>query len=153
MLNSLKNLFDDEIGGAVYLKETAKLSRITGTADYMSKEMIEGSYGFPADLFAVGKLTYNLLRRKIKKGRSPFKIMHNVALEKPFRMPMHCSEESISFMNRLLCHDPNRRATCKEALSHPFLQQASNESSTTIAALLKTLMLPVVLDRTFSSYF
>jgi serine/threonine protein kinase len=121
----------------VYASECTPRRGLSGTPVYMAPELVRDRRAGPAaDCWALGAMAYQLLT-----GRFPFwpdvdvadlarlptgRVLAEVAaaplaLEHP-RATAHLTPEARGFLARLLERDPRRRATARQALSHPFLR-------------------------------
>jgi len=104
---------------------------IGGTSGYMAPEMVglgKGGggalVGFPADLFALGIVVYQMMA-----GMSPFFPCSNV--RSPLEFDGGCwdplDEEARSFVSMLLAKSPEARGTAECALFHPWLSLAASQ--------------------------
>lgn len=101
----------------------------TGMPEYVAPEIANGEgVSYPADLWAVGIITYILL-----SGVSPFKGLNDRDTltriregKWEFREDRFCniSEEARDFISKLLVYTPEGRLDIRSALKHPWLDFA-----------------------------
>ena len=108
-------------------EEETTFSDLVGTPTYVSPQIIEGTYTYKADIWALGVVAYTLLC-----GFTPFDgpteghTMENVLVgaldfEDPAWEPV--SDLAKEFVTQLLEYDEKDRPTAQKALQHPWLQQ------------------------------
>ena len=99
-----------------------------GTCYYMSPELLKGSYDKSTDMWSVGVVAYILLC-----GYPPFNGNSDAEIVAAIRRGHYTfedgwagkSSEALDFIKCLLRRDPRRRYSAKQALNHPWLQNAS----------------------------
>jgi len=106
---------------------------IVGTAHYMAPEMmLKGRYSPAADLWSLGVLLYVTLTGVMLLPKDDEKKMacHRKGtyvqrqLQRSERLQKRAvSAQARDMLERLLQHDPAKRLTAPEALSHPFIRQ------------------------------
>jgi len=153
-----------DFGLAVYLENGARANDITGTPYYMAPEVIREDYGFEADMWSVGVMTYQLLC-----GRLPFPgapksagLVGMAATREIFKQivlgahvdfaaepwPM-ISEDGKDFVKRCMERDPSKRMSPLEALNHPWIKTSKMEKELSDKPLLGTVVQRL---QRFSSY-
>jgi len=114
-----------------------------GTAAYMSPELLrEEPYGRQSDIWSVGVILWTMLL-----GSALFSQRDPDLAERQIRDPNHLkkalnkhknklikiSSDARDLLGKMLAHDPRRRISAKQALSHPFvLKSYSGEDYTLI---------------------
>ena len=102
---------------------------IVGTPFWMAPELIQGNgYGVAVDVWSAG-----ITALEMAEGEPPY--FHEPALKALFRIysappptlkhPERWGMKFKSFLRMALEKDASRRATVKELLMHPFMQEAS----------------------------
>lgn len=111
------------------VKREGLMSNPVGTPYYMSPEIWNGQYDKSCDIWAVGVVTYILLC-----GYPPFNGNTNKEIQVSTRKcHLHFdgiawfnkSDEALNFVECLLRRDPRKRFNAKEALCHPWLNNAT----------------------------
>jgi len=135
LLESNKN-FDQikliDFGLATSCSPDEKLTEMVGKTHYLAPELLDEGYGQKYDVWSSGVLAYICL-----SGFAPFDadsesdirslIMEgNVSFADPEWQDV--SEEAKDFVKLLLTYDPEARPTAGEALTHPWIVNALNES-------------------------
>ena len=105
----------------------------SGNAPYVAPELLKSNVpfdGFAVDMWSAGVILFMLL-----VGRAPFRLAHStdskfVAISHKGRLRsvleslhVNISSEAIDLLQNLLRHDPRKRLTLQEALSHPWVTQ------------------------------
>lgn len=142
----LENLMlcDDEDGADVKLidfgfsklfKGSNCMFAVLGSPYYVAPEVLRArppqpdrpglGYGCACDMWSIGVIAYMILC-----GQAPFDGESDqerlTAVKRGvFKYPAHAnlSPDATSFVDGLLCIDPSRRLTARQALEHPWLQQ------------------------------
>ncbi|CAI5475252.1 unnamed protein product, partial [Closterium sp. Yama58-4] len=115
-----------DFGISTILKPGSKpLSDFVGSLYYIAPEVIEGSYGFPADVWSAGVVLYVLLA-----GVPPFWAKTEADVTKAIRegkwgfrgaVWRNVSEPGKDLICQLLTHNQKKRITARAALDHPWL--------------------------------
>ncbi|KAK8831128.1 hypothetical protein WA577_003299 [Blastocystis sp. JDR] len=133
-----------DFGFAVYLRKNDDTRKsIVGTPFWMAPEVIHGNdYGVSADVWSAG-----ITALEMAEGEPPYfhdppvkallKIYSHPAPQ--LRDPDKWSNKFKSFLRMALQKDPEKRATVKELLMHPFMQEASTPE--VFAAYIDTALL------------
>lgn len=123
-----------DFGFAVLAGSDQCLTTYCGTVAFMAPEILrDKNYGKPVDMWALGVMTFMMIF-----GRFPFSgetvhdltrcILKNAALNDEPGL----SREPVfrDFLGSLLNTDPNKRATAKEALKHPWIRASLGTRAT-----------------------
>ncbi|PBJ68196.1 putative protein kinase [Trypanosoma cruzi] len=101
---------------------------MVGTPLFMAPEVVkcEGGYSKPADVWSVGCLVLEMLGRQpwiFRSNANAFQIMYQISksTSMPTGVPNNCPAELYSFFTRCFEHDPNKRATAEELLTHEWI--------------------------------
>ncbi|KND03276.1 CAMK/CAMK1 protein kinase [Spizellomyces punctatus DAOM BR117] len=121
-----------DFGLSKMVEEGSFLQTACGTPHYVAPEILQQKgHGKPVDMWAIGVITYVLLC-----GYTPFWAEDN-SNTSLFRAILECdyqfdeeywaeiSDAAKDFIRKLLVSDPTRRATAKDALTHPWLETES----------------------------
>eukprot|EP00759_Apiculatamorpha_spiralis_P025071 PhF_6_TR28143/c0_g1_i1/m.41680/K04515/CAMK2; calcium/calmodulin-dependent protein kinase (CaM kinase) II len=123
-----------DFGFACEVGERGVVGGSCGTPLYVAPEVIapNAQYGYSADLWSLGVLTYFLL-----VGQPPFsaptlhecmKLIQSGYYEmSPEKGWGNISEKAKDFVRRLLVVDPTQRMTLDEALQHPWLEEQPDD--------------------------
>jgi serine/threonine protein kinase len=98
---------------------------------FMSPERINGeSYSTPSDVWSLGLslMTCALGKIPLRTNKGYWSLLQCVRDEDPPSLPEdgRWSDELIDFCKKAMVKDPNKRATCDELLTHPFLKLATS---------------------------
>ncbi|CAI5474731.1 unnamed protein product [Closterium sp. Yama58-4] len=114
-----------DFGVATVVKPGAKpLCDFVGSPFYVAPEVIEGSYGIPADVWSAGVVLYVLL-----SGVPPFWARTDAGIMKAIKEAKPCfkgeawrdiSLEGVDLIRRMLTRDPKKRLTARAALEHSW---------------------------------
>eukprot|EP00349_Pseudokeronopsis_sp_Brazil_P000772 CAMPEP_0202958910 /NCGR_PEP_ID=MMETSP1396-20130829/3181_1 /ASSEMBLY_ACC=CAM_ASM_000872 /TAXON_ID= /ORGANISM="Pseudokeronopsis sp., Strain Brazil" /LENGTH=153 /DNA_ID=CAMNT_0049677219 /DNA_START=815 /DNA_END=1276 /DNA_ORIENTATION=- len=105
------------------------MSTKIGTPYYVCPEIIRGAYDKGCDLWSVGVLTYIMLCGYPPfNGQTEAELFDNI-LEGTYEFAdedwEHISHNAKDFIFNLLQVNPEERMTAEEALSHPWMKEAS----------------------------
>lgn len=125
--------------------ETLGVSSFVGTATYMSPERIQGQrYSTPSDIWSVGVVMAQLLL-----GRYPFSsadkgfmpLLMEVTQTESIRIrdEAQCSQDAEDFINCCLRQNPEDRATAKDLLHYPWIENNAEKGKEALLKLLPTL--------------
>ena len=118
-----------DFGFAIHLQENTQRTSVVGTPFWMAPELIHGKgYGMAVDVWSAG-----ITALEMAEGEPPYyhdppiKALLNIhARPAPeLKNPSLWSNKFRSFLRLILEKDVSRRATVKELLMHPFMQEAS----------------------------
>ena len=118
-----------DFGFAVYLQENTQRKSVVGTPFWMAPELIHGKgYGMAVDVWSAG-----ITALEMAEGEPPFyhdppiKALLNIHTgpAPELKTPSQWSNKFRSFLRLVLEKDVSKRATVKELLMHPFMQEAS----------------------------
>lgn len=135
-----------DFGFARRIGTEEKLSDLRGSSMYLSPEMINGSYGFPHDVWSLGVVFYIML-----SGTYPFdspsgdveELKEIISRGKFSFSPQRWSCISLQardLIERMLELDTEKRITMTEVLHHPWMKNDKNKDvdiSKSIAAIKK----------------
>eukprot|EP00931_Biecheleriopsis_adriatica_P064764 TRINITY_DN3946_c0_g1_i2.p1 TRINITY_DN3946_c0_g1~~TRINITY_DN3946_c0_g1_i2.p1 ORF type:complete len:552 (+),score=85.30 TRINITY_DN3946_c0_g1_i2:112-1767(+) len=111
-----------DFGFACRFSRNSVYRDVCGSMAYMSPELLQRRYNHTVDVWAIGVLVYLLLfgqypyRSKVKK-----ELLQEILSKEPSWKRKGVTDISIDFIQMLLSVDPAQRATCEEALQHPFM--------------------------------
>jgi len=113
-----------DFGMACKFKEGEVLTELCGSPHYLAPELIGQKYNQRADVWAFGVLLYLL-----QYGHYPYDAKHPrdimvKILTEPIRWQtkVKLSKNGLDFLKKLLEHDPKRRLSPEDALTHPWMQ-------------------------------
>ena len=118
-----------DFGFATKCSDRTKLKGKIGTPYYVAPEVITGTYGKEWDMWSIGIMTYFML-----VGDPPFnaesdnELFENITTDHVYYNPKDwklISSEWKDFVQRLLCKNPEKRMTAKEAVVHPWISENS----------------------------
>lgn len=118
-----------DFGFAVHLQENTQRKSMVGTPFWMAPELIQGhGYGMAVDVWSAG-----ITALEMAEGEPPF--YHDPPIKALLQIhrdpaptlkdPSRWSKKFQSFLKFALEKDVSKRATVKELLMHPFMQEAS----------------------------
>lgn len=106
---------------------------LVGTPYWLSPEIISRQpYGPEADIWSMGIMIMEMVDGEPPfYDRPPIQAMKKIRDMPPAKLHNHArvSPYLDNFLSRMLIKDPSQRATARELLQHPFLQQARPPSS------------------------
>jgi len=121
-----------DFGTSLVCDDKVKLDEKLGTPYYIAPEVLAKSYGSKCDIWSCGVITYITLSGIPPfNGSSDQEIMKKVKLGKfSFADPVwnNMSDQGKDFITQLLTKDQNKRPTAQEALNHPWIKQANQQS-------------------------
>jgi len=133
-------------------KIEGQLSEYLGTPPYMAPELvilydesINGSYGKPVDMWALGCILYILL-----SGLHPFQmddeeemidLIASGELEWLGDGWDNVSEGAKDLVSKMICADPNTRITASEALQHPWISELGSKNVLNVQDALRRFQL------------
>ena len=99
---------------------------IAGTPYYIAPEVLTGNYGTECDIWSLGVCIYQLLSGKMPfDGNSQDEVFDKIQSGK-FHMPGHFSDDCKDLLNRMICLDPQKRITAREAIDHPWIKKGDD---------------------------
>ncbi|CAB9514247.1 MAP kinase-activated protein kinase 2 (Fragment) [Seminavis robusta] len=127
-----------DFGFAANIKKAPnqRLTRRWGTIHYSAPEVFAGNYGKKADMWSAGVISFLLLSDEFPfHGEGKQEIMAMV-LSGKFSLDgphwAHVSEMAKDFVAKLLTVDEDKRLSAEEALQHPWIRSATQQ---TVAAM------------------
>ena len=125
------------------LMENGKTSGTLGTAYYMAPELLEKEYDEKCDMWSVGIILYSLFTGHLPyTGMSDHQVLSNIQnVRIDFDSPElgRAPENAKNLLKRLLCKDPRKRISAREALAHPWIAEEQREVGKTREVLEKVL--------------
>ena len=125
------------------LMENGKTSGTLGTAYYMAPELLEKEYDEKCDMWSVGIILYSLFTGHLPyTGMSDHQVLSNIQnVRIDFDSPElgRAPETAKNLLKRLLCKDPRKRISAREALAHPWIAEEQREVGKTREVLEKVL--------------
>eukprot|EP00906_Rhabdomonas_costata_P007413 RCo010616 len=116
------------------------LNTVCGTPNYVAPEVLmeKGYNGFQADMWSCGVILYVMLT-----GKLPFfdKVMSNLFKKiqaGAFEEPIHLSAEALALIHKLICADPERRATIQQVIADPWFRVNWDDSALEDGELVRT---------------
>jgi calcium-dependent protein kinase len=95
---------------------------IAGTPYYIAPEVLTGKYGKECDIWSLGVCIYQLLSGNMPfDGRSQEEVFGKIRLGE-FKMPAHFSENCKDLLKKMICVDPKKRISAREAMNHPWIK-------------------------------
>lgn len=111
------------------------LTDVCGSPHYLAPELVKRKYSLPADIWALGVLSYLMLF-----GRYPFdgdntnaivkEILNRHLVFEPLEGRAQPSPLAVSFIKHLLQRSVDKRPTATEVLQHPWLLESMGKMST-----------------------
>lgn len=122
-----------DFGLATTFEDGVKLTEVAGKIHYLAPEVLEDGYGPKYDVWSVGVIAYILLA-----GFAPFEaeqdahireliVEGNLSFDDPEWQSV--SQQAKDFVAYLLTHEDADRPTAEQALRHPFIVDAIQEST------------------------
>jgi len=121
--NSLKLI---DFGLSIRLPEGHKLRDRQGTPYYLAPEVLNKNYDDKCDVWSCGIIMYTLLT-----GRPPFNADHNLEIMRLIKIGEYymtgkqwtnISPQAKDLITKILCYDPKKRFSAKQALDHQWFQ-------------------------------
>jgi len=126
-----------DFGTSLVVDENKKLDEKLGTPYYIAPEVLAKSYGSKCDIWSCGVITYIVLSGIPPfNGASDQEIMKKVKVGKfSFADPVWngMSDQAKDFITQLLIKDQNKRPSAAEALQHPWIAQANQQTKETVS--------------------
>ena len=95
-----------------------------GTLDYMAPEILQGNgYSFPADIWGLGVLLYEMLHGKVPFGGSRDSDKMREIIESKLDFSDQISPGAKAMIKKILVYDPKRRPSITEILKQRWLQE------------------------------
>lgn len=122
-----------DFGLSIIFTPNSKLSDIVGTPIYMAPEITNESYGPECDLWSIGIIMYYMMLGNLPNfGENKAQILKNLKSGK-FEINLNkelivFSHESKDLLARLLCRNPQKRISCKEALLHDWFSKGKRDT-------------------------
>ena len=116
-LSTQSNLATSLVGSPIYMDPNIlkKYEKSGGTEKFKS-------YDKKADIWSLGAITYEMLTGHNVFNASSLPELLNKVKKGDYTLEVNClSNEILSFLNGMLQNDPEKRATAKQLLEHPFL--------------------------------
>jgi calcium-dependent protein kinase len=122
-----------DFGLATTFEDGVKLTEVAGKIHYLAPEVLEEGYGPKYDVWSVGVIAYILL-----SGFAPFEAEQDSHIRElivegklSFDDPewQSVSQQAKDFVAHLLTHDEADRPTAEQALRHPYIVGAIQEST------------------------
>lgn len=114
-------------------EQVPKRRSLVGTPYWLSPEIISRqSYGPEVDIWSMGIMIMEMVDGEPPfYNEPPIQAMKRIRDMPPPRLQNHnrISPDLENFLSHMLIKDPTQRATARELLQHPFLQQALSPSS------------------------
>lgn len=116
-----------DFGLARYTEPNKPFTEILGSLEYVSPQVLKGSYGKKSDIWSVGVLAFVLLA-----GRTPFEGDDDMAIMEEIKKGEYefsdatwetVSNECKAFIESVLAYEEVDRPAAAEALQHRWLQQ------------------------------
>ncbi|VWU49418.1 NIMA related kinase 2, putative [Hepatocystis sp. ex Piliocolobus tephrosceles] len=128
------NIFLDEnerakigdFGLAKILEQTEQTSTLCGTISYMAPEICKNdSYSFPADIWSVGIILYELLSLKQpfkSKNSNMLSIAQKICEDEPDPLPTKYSSEIINLCHWMMKKNSKERPTAYDVIATNYIQ-------------------------------
>jgi len=120
-----------DFGMACKFEEGEVLTELCGSPHYLAPELIGQKYDYRVDIWACGVLLYLLMYGHYPyDAKQPRDIMVKILTEKiKWQTKAKLSKHALDFLKRTLEHDPRKRMSSEEALSHPWMRLATAPQS------------------------
>jgi polo-like kinase 1 len=120
-----------DLGLATKLEFDGERKRtICGTPNYIAPEVLDGKQGhsYEVDIWSFGVIAYTLLVGKPPFETSDVKTTYRRIRMNAYSFPDHVplSDQSKSFITRILVSDPSKRPNLDELLAHEFFHQGNS---------------------------
>eukprot|EP01135_Chromosphaera_perkinsii_P004141 Nk52_evm48s270 gene=Nk52_evmTU48s270 len=120
-----------DFGFSEKIEPNRKMNGRCGSTHYIAPEIIsksekkkKGGYGGKcADMWSLGVLLYVSLTGKFPFGGKTMHDVYRSAVFSQCRYPSHLSLSAKDLLKRLLCVDPERRATVDMVINHPWVNE------------------------------
>lgn len=126
-----------DFGTSLIVEDNKKLDEKLGTPYYIAPEVLAKNYGSKCDIWSCGVITFIVLSGIPPfNGASDQEIMKKVKLGKfSFSDPIwnNISDMAKEFITQLLIKDQAKRPSAAEALLHPWIQQANQQTKETVS--------------------
>lgn len=115
-----------DFGMACKFTKGQVFTELCGSPHYLAPELIGQKYGHLVDCWAYGILLYLIMYGHYPyDAKHPRDIMVKVLTDPiKWQTKAKLSKDGLSFLKRLLEHNPKRRMTAEEALNHAWMQLA-----------------------------
>lgn len=128
-----------DFGVSRQFSDKSKMTRTTGTVDYIAPEVLEHDYTEASDLWSFGVMVFEMIT-----GTVPFREVNPVAeikrrvqdpvqlreyLSRQMRASVTCSNECVQFVMALLTPNVKTRLTATKALQHPWIMNRVKPAS------------------------
>jgi len=127
-----------DFGTSLVIDDSKKLDEKLGTPYYIAPEVLAKNYGSKCDIWSCGVITYIVLSGIPPfNGASDQEIMKKVKVGKfSFADPVWngISDQGKDFISQLLIKDQFKRPSAAEALKHPWIQQANQQTKETVSS-------------------
>ena len=127
-----------DFGTSLVFDESKKLDEKLGTPYYIAPEVLAKNYGSKCDIWSCGVITYIVLSGIPPfNGASDQEIMKKVKVGKfSFSDPIWASisDTGKDFIAKLLTKDQDKRPSAEEALQHPWIIQANEQSKESVTS-------------------
>lgn len=104
-----------------------RLSKVTGTPNYIAPEVIKGNYTEKCDMWSCGVIMYLLLVGSFPfDGANREEILKKISsglISFPIQTWKNISHDAKDLVSKLLEKNPNKRISSKQALKHPWLTE------------------------------
>ena len=114
-----------DFGLARIIGPTQKTDEPFGTLGYVAPEVLKKEpYSFSCDMWSLGCITYALLSGSLPFDHESQKETIRMTIQEPLVFDLPCweyiSDQGKNFIEGLLCKDPEKRTTLKDAMKHPW---------------------------------
>ena len=127
-----------DFGTSLVFDESKKLDEKLGTPYYIAPEVLAKNYGSKCDIWSCGVITYIVLSGIPPfNGASDQEIMKKVKVGKfsfADQIWGSISETGKDFITQLLTKDQDKRPSAEQALQHPWIVQANEQSKESVTS-------------------
>ncbi|KAG1662823.1 hypothetical protein FOA52_009037 [Chlamydomonas sp. UWO 241] len=113
-----------DFGISVFLKPGTQIDSPAGTPSYWAPEVLDGSYGFPSDVWSAGVMMYQLLTGHVpfsgKSENDLYRAVCSAKLSLDGDAFSKVSPQCKALLSSLLCTSAPDRPTAQGALSHEW---------------------------------
>lgn len=101
-------------------------NELAGTPYFIAPEVLVGNYGYECDIWSMGVVIYMMMTGSMPFDGDTQEELFYAIRKGSFRMPSHFSKELKDLITKCLLKDPKDRISAKQAMNHPWFQEASS---------------------------
>ena len=131
-----------DFGMSVLVLPAVKMTSFVGTPYYLAPEVLQGTYSIQCDVWSLGVIMYLILcATQPFEGDDMGEIFYRIKKGEPQEISefKKLSLDAKDLIRRMLTVRPAQRITLSDAISHPWLSQASDKGNSVPASVLESL--------------